>query len=385
MIESKIKCELCGKEYNSMKILATHLSKQHNMNVVARQEYYDKYFLKDGDCKCFFCDNKAKFKNFELGYARLCDSKVCLHKTYATGTVEGIMYSQNVSYDDAVKICDERAKDRGDKIKSANEKILEANPNFHKERSRNSVEYWKKRGYTEEEANEKAYGVMKNIHKKNSEYHILYPEKYLDVYETQIPYWIKKGYTYDEAVEKRRERQCTFTLDKCIHQYGEVEGINIFVTRHKRWSEKMEKMYQNGEYSKAPYKLNVPPSKLEFEIANGILSKKNIDMAFGYDQYRDFFKAENKVIFYDIKYENKVIEIYGDYWHANPKIYAPDWFNYCRSNTALQMWQQDEYRTNLIKSRGYDLLIVWESDYNADKEGTIQKCIDFLTNKTTVS
>lgn len=46
-----------------------------------------------------------------------------------------------------------------------------------------------------------------------------------------LEYWLNKGYSLDEAKEKRKERQSTFTLEKCIKKYGEEEGTRIFNER----------------------------------------------------------------------------------------------------------------------------------------------------------
>ena len=32
-------------------------------------------------------------------------------------------------------------------------------------------------------------------------------------------------------------------------------------------------------------------------------------------------------------------------------------------------------------TRGYEVLVIWDSEYKKDKEKVIQKCINFLLNK----
>ena len=49
----------------------------------------------------------------------------------------------------------------------------------------------------------------------------------------QIKYWVNKGYSEDEAKQKVSERQRTFTLEKCIEKYGEVEGVKRFEKRQE--------------------------------------------------------------------------------------------------------------------------------------------------------
>lgn len=45
----------------------------------------------------------------------------------------------------------------------------------------------------------------------------------------------------------------------------------------------------------------------------------------------------------------------------------------------LTIWKHDIEKIKCAESYGYKVLTIWESEYKKDKEGTIQKCIDFLT------
>lgn len=72
----------------------------------------------------------------------------------------------------------------------------------------------------------------------------------------------------------------------------------------------------------------------------------------------------------DILIEEKkvVIEIYGDYWHCNPKIFKPnDLLNtnnrYNKDmKTPKDVWHFDEIRKKHIEKCGYKVIIIWESD-----------------------
>lgn len=48
---------------------------------------------------------------------------------------------------------------------------------------------------------------------------------------------------------------------------------------------------------------------------------------------------------------------------------------------AKTIWNRDKKRLDEIKRlRNCEILIIWEEDYNNDKEGTIIKCLNFLKN-----
>lgn len=71
----KVKCEICDREFKSLKALSIHLSKCHHEN---SQSYYDKYFLQDNsDKNCLNCGKKTSFQGLIKGYARYC-SPMCV-------------------------------------------------------------------------------------------------------------------------------------------------------------------------------------------------------------------------------------------------------------------------------------------------------------------
>jgi len=60
--------------------------------------------------------------------------------------------------------------------------------------------------------------------------------------------------------------------------------------------------------------------------------------------------------------KNKIIEVYGDYWHCNPNKYNPDSFHSQLHMTAKEKWKKDKEREDKLKSLGYNLEIIWESE-----------------------
>lgn len=72
---------------------------------------------------------------------------------------------------------------------------------------------------------------------------------------------------------------------------------------------------------------------------------------------------------------NMLIEFNGDYWHCNPKQYAPAYFNVKKNMTAKQIWALDAEKENLAKKNGYNFLVIWESDYRKQPKIIIKKII----------
>jgi len=61
---------------------------------------------------------------------------------------------------------------------------------------------------------------------------------------------------------------------------------------------------------------------------------------------------------------NTIYEFYGDYFHGNPKIYDPNKINDKNGKTFGQLYQNTIIRETLIKSAGYNIVSIWESDWN---------------------
>ena len=90
---------------------------------------------------------------------------------------------------------------------------------------------------------------------------------------------------------------------------------------------------------------------------------------------------DKKVLFKpDFLFNNKIIEFFGDYWHCNPLIRNAD-FKVRRGSkkyTAESIWKIDKWRNDIFTNNGYKLLIIWENEYNSNRQTTIDKCIKFL-------
>lgn len=81
---------------------------------------------------------------------------------------------------------------------------------------------WKKGSYTYSEE------AVKKANKNRS-------------YNTQLEYYIDKGLDHNEALVALKERQVTFSLNKCIEKYGKEDGIRIWKERQEKWQRTLKK------------------------------------------------------------------------------------------------------------------------------------------------
>jgi hypothetical protein len=88
--------------------------------------------------------------------------------------------------------------------------------------------------------------------------------------------------------------------------------------------------------------------------------------------------ADSNLYLYDIRINNKIIEYNGDYWHCNPSKWLPEQYNKSTKCTAKEKWKSDKRKLDYAISKGYDVLVIWESEWKNDKENIIEKCKRFI-------
>ena len=354
----KIKCEICEQEFNNHIGLSVHLTKIHNE--ISKKEYYDNFLKKNNEGTCCFCGNESIFKDIKNGYHRICKSKECLGKTRATGTYEFLMYKYGLSKNDAIKLMNSRAEERGEKIKDGLQKSFEKNENFFKEKSRQCAEFWLKKGYSKEDSETEVKKSFDDIHTKTWKKRRNNPDLYQDVNTTQIGYWLKKGYSNDEAKNKLSKRQTTFSLEICIDKYGKEKGEEVWLNRQIKWIEN----YKKNNFSKISQELfwSIYDTVKENEIYFATLKDGSKDESGANNEYR--LKLDTCAIIPDffIKNKNKIIDFDGTYYH--------------RKESPNENKKKE--RDCAIVRNGYKILHVKEREYRECKENVIQQCIDFI-------
>ncbi len=74
---------------------------------------------------------------------------------------------------------------------------------------------------------------------------------------------------------------------------------------------------------------------------------------------------------------NIIIEINGDYIHANPKIYQSTDIIKLPGNsyTAGEKWESDKIKINNLKNMGFKVFVIWESDNLVSISGELKKML----------
>lgn len=195
---------------------------------------------------------------------------------------------------------------------------------------------------------------------------------------TKMEYYTSRGMSREDAELALKERQTTFSLEKCVTQHGEEKGTEIWLDRQEKWQNTLNSKSEEEITRINRLKMSISAiSKPEIELRNSIYNYIN-----GLEYQFTLMNNDKRSYIYDIKHNNKIIEFNGDYWHANPN--TKNWKNESklhsqRKKTAKEIWEYDKNKIQVATNNGYDILVIWEADYKKDKEKAIKECINFLT------
>jgi len=227
-----------------------------------------------------------------------------------------------------------------------------------------TIKYWVNKGLSELDAKTK----VSELQKQNCQKH-LDKDDLQECSHFNSKYWIKRGYSKKEAINEISKLQAKLSsrsskFEGHVHTDGENERISSSV-------KKMIERVGKGNWAKHFGNFN-GRSKAEIQFYNHI--KENIDAS---------VEANVAVGPYivDVIKGKKIIEFYGDFWHANPSIFSEckKLYPYGKSvMIASDIWKKDGVRISCLKSKGYELLIVWESEWNSNKQECVDKIRKYL-------
>lgn len=163
-------------------------------------------------------------------------------------------------------------------------------------------------------------------------------------------FWISRGLTETEAKEKVSSIQNTSSLIKFIARYGKEIGtkryLQLNIKKTEKWTETTRSV-----------------SKLETQFFERLAKITKIDLEKGTTCK---IAIGSKLYFCDYAdvTKNKIIEIYGYFWHMKPSIYVESDVNPVKKRTAKEIWESDGIRVENLKAAGFDVLILWEDEIN---------------------
>lgn len=114
-------------------------------------------------------------------------------------------------------------------------------------------------------------------------------------------------------------------------------------------------------------------SRICIEWLNSIMKNENIFIQHAENIGEKEIIINNKKLKFDGYCEktNTVYEMYGDIWHGSPKLYKSTDINPINKKTYGELYNDTIKREEIIKNQGYNLFIIWESEYYKLKPNNI--------------
>lgn len=326
----------------------------------------------------------SRNKNYwiERGYDDIDAQKMA--NSRMPGTIEYYTIYKNVPLDDA-KFLVEKYKTE---IANTKEKFIKKYGNViggekwsvycEKQRLKNTLEY-KKKNFGWDKIKFDEYNKSRSVTRENliNRYGDKLGKEKWDSYVQRQSYTKSYEYVVNKYGQEEWDRICKsklHTYENFLIRYN--NNIEIATEKYNEHL-KLRSMTQRS-------------SKIADELFSNII---NTLINTSYKQY--YCMIHNQEWFLNIKNygcifldfflrdTGKVIEFYGDYWHANPEKYKVGSMVNLRSagiKKVEEIWECDNIRMSHILKVPYikDVKIVWEDDFRKNPIKTEKECYEFL-------
>lgn len=207
------------------------------------------------------------------------------------------------------------------------------------------------------------------------------PEK---VSKANIEYWKNlepeiKSQRINSFNDKRIKYQNSETVEQRLNINQKISQKVSIAYKNKSKDFKIEKA-EALQISSKLYWENLTPEQKQLKIKS-LLSGKYSKLELNFQNYLNVLKLDYVHSFYISRFQydykilntNILIEIYGDYWHANPEKYKNnDIIHYpAKFIKAEDVWEKDKKKIELAKSNGYEVIVLWEKFLNSATENEI--------------
>jgi len=197
---------------------------------------------------------------------------------------------------------------------------------------------------------------------------------------------------FNEYREKQRYKK---SKQRYIDEFGEEQGLKIFNEINKKKIQSLENFQRKygKEEGLRRYCDFLASRRCSFsKMASSLFRKTESslnrnDITYIYQPKTEEFSIyqKNRSFFYDfcIPELKFIVEFNGDVFHGNPQLFnesdCPNPFD--KTITAKQMWSNDKEKIDLAKSKGFEVMVIWERDYRNDPEAIMNSIIKTISEK----
>ena len=221
-----------------------------------------------------------------------------------------------------------------------------------------SAQFWIDRGWSKEYAILKASEMQRQNSLKMNEKYSVEEQRKIKGYTTSIQYFIDMGHDNETAAKLLKERQTTFSLEKCIERYGEESGIKRWRERQQKWQdtinsksdEELADINRRKSSGIGRYLDRTVPGKIyymkfynkDIEFWKVGITSKTIDERFSLSTFKEKYGLNHEVIF------SEELTSIQEAYNLEQKILSK--FNSDRINVSYNGFVTTEaFKTNVLK------------------------------------
>lgn len=167
------------------------------------------------------------------------------------------------------------------------------------------------------------------------------------------------------------------TMKKFFAQMTEQERKKFVKPAHagikKSWSDPQIRQKRIKEYRVRLIQNNIElqnrkePTSIESKVYEALEKK-------GIKHCRQYIVNNKFTCDVAIPEKKIIIEIHGDYWHANPELFP------CPDKRQRSQIRRDMSKKAYLEKCGYTVIYLWESEINDDLDGCINRVLEILSN-----
>jgi G:T-mismatch repair DNA endonuclease (very short patch repair protein) len=208
-----------------------------------------------------------------------------------------------------------------------------------------------------------------------------FKDKYpnFELYSTEVKSKIKQGAEKGaKSLHERRSTDPEFNEKYLSRLYGDLNPMRTHANARKAASDRLNLLW----FTKRDMMLKASRPK-ESEDLHGNVFQSGLEKIVGtYLERLDIFYITQKWFVQNnifrradfvIQSQNVIVEVFGDYWHCNPKTWGADDIHPTFKVQARDVWDYDLVSLSLYRDKGYQTVVLWESEI---KDGSFTEKLD---------
>lgn len=167
------------------------------------------------------------------------------------------------------------------------------------------------------------------------------------------------------------ENHPSYGMERSIEWRTRISEGNKGILKGKTWNEIMgpERSAERRDQNRSSM------IKINEKLLNDKKSSLEVRLSVIFPTFKTNERVGNYVADLIDLESRLILEANGDYWHANPKYFSSGDLIPSLGITAEEKWRLDAQRERDLRSLGFNVVIMWESDINSMSDDQIKEFV----------